>query len=296
MSPAKSSVAAALLVSVLATVPASAAGSPEPAPQGAASKLRPMTGGPSMLAPGNPPLTDVMVAEMAEALGRLSGSPFSRTELERLRQRAVAQWRKGVAYQESIRAAHARLKKDLDRVGAFPVAAQAAAWEERSRILRDEALAAPESFLNEAYQRATGLASDPLAYGKTVLTKSAGQAYFEMRDYFDDLAVNFVSQPTATETLRGGMDVAKAFAAWPEATRERVALADRVWAVARASIDRMTPEAQAALGATAAKVAARDGAKDAGGRLTPDAVWEILGSASLVTDSPAAYWAARLRR
>lgn len=287
----RTSIFLALFVVLAAALPASSRVQDAPA---GSSKLKPLTAAPGVLAPGNPPLTEPMVGDMAEALGRLTGSPLTSTETDRLRQRALTQWKRGVAYQDSIRAAHARLKKDLDKVSTFPVAAQAAAWDERARILREEIAAAPESFLFEVYNRAVALASEPVSAAKPMLTKSAGQAFFEMRDYFEDLVENFESRPTATETLRGGVEIGKQYASWPDATRERVARADRVWAVARAKIGAMTPEAKAALAATTTKAAARDGARDGSGRLTPDAVWEVLTTAGLTTQSPAAYWAAML--
>ena len=268
---------------------------PASSPSGQNPRLKPLPAGAEVLALGHPPLTTEMITEISDALGRLTNSPLSWSEEIRLRERAIAQWKKGVAFQDSIREGHARLKKDLEKVASFPIAAQPAAWEQRAAILKEELAQKPESFLNEAVTRASSLANEPLAYGKVILTKSAGQAYYEMRDYLEDVVVNFESRPTPTETLRGSVAVGREFAGFPESVREQLARSDRTWAVIRARIDGMSPDARKLLVETATKVSNRDGSRNQAGALKPETVFEIVSAAALTNDSTAAYWASRLK-
>jgi hypothetical protein len=115
-----------------------------------------------------------------------------------------------------------------------------------------------------------------------------------MRDYLEDIAANFESRPTPTETLRGGVALGKEFSGLSEPIREQLSRSDRTWAVIRAKIAQQTPEARKALADAVTRIGKRDGSRDAAGTLKPEAVFEIVSTASLTSDSPAAYWASRL--
>jgi hypothetical protein len=278
-------------VSAVAVAAALVASSPVTPASGQAA--RPAGGAPpaaGVLAPGEPPLTEQMVLEMADALGRLVGSPFTEAETNRLRQRALSRWRRGEGYQDSIRAAHERLRREAERANSFPRAAQPAAWEQANRTLRAEAMANRETFLGESYFRAASVAREQLAPGDPPLWKNAAQAYFEMRAYIAGLAAGRPKQPTTTEILRGGIEVAQAFTAAPEDDRQVMREADRTWVLARANLARLDPAAKKALAARAAALAAKPGSVDLAGRLTPAAVRAFLEESGLLAPVDGFYW------
>jgi hypothetical protein len=245
---------------------------------------------PGVLAPGQPPLTEQMVLEMAEALGRVVGAPFTETETNRLRQRALSQWRRSVGYQESIRAAHARLERESNRVGGFPAAAQEAVWHEVDRALRQEAEANPETFLTEAYYRAASVVRDVLVPGDPPLRKNAAQAYYEMRQFVAGLASARPPRLTTTEVLRGGVEVAETFAQSPPDTRRLMAGADKTWAVIRANLARLASAERAALAERASALVTKPGAADLVGRLTPATVSTFFRENGLLAVPENFYW------
>jgi hypothetical protein len=246
----------------------------------------------SVLATGPTPLTRAMVAEMAEALGRAIGSPLNATEVFRLEQRAVDFWGRSSGYQESVRAAHARLVAETDRVESFPAAARPSAWKQAEARLLAETKEHPETFLADALRRAESVAHDQYVLGEPPFSKSSAQAYFEMRDYVADLRQGKIKAPKVGEVLQGGADIAVYFQKAPLDERNFLHAADRIWALARAHLATSTPERSAEVKQRAVEVLSQPNALDANGLPTVAAVRSFVEKARLTEPRSDCYWTA----
>jgi hypothetical protein len=266
--------------------------SPASTPSGSATATRvaktPLPDG--VLATGPTPLTRAMVAEMAETLGRAIGSPLPATEIYRLEQRAVDFWKRSEGYQDSVRDAHAHLAREAERVDSFPAAARPNAWKQAEERLLAETKERPETFLADAVRRAEAVAHEQYVLGNPPLSKSAAQAYFEMRDFLGDLAQGRIRPPKVGEVLEGGLAIGRYFATAPEDERRFLHAADRTWALARAHVASMPPAELTTLKRLATETVAKAGAVDANGVPTVRVVEAFYVEAGLTKSRDDCYW------
>jgi hypothetical protein len=233
-----------------------------------------------------------MIGEIAEALGRAIGSPLNATEVHRLEQRAVDYWNRSEGYQASVRDAHERILEVVERVESFPPAARPAAWKQMEALLLAETREKPETFLADALRRAESVAHDQYVLGEPPFSKSSAQAFFEMRDYVDDLAKGRIKPPRVSEVLQGGAEVAVYFQKAPADERQFLHAADRTWALARAHIAAATPANVNALKQRAAALLTQPDALDANGLPTVASVRAFLKQAGWTTPRDDCYWTA----
>jgi hypothetical protein len=234
-----------------------------------------------------------MIRELADALGRLCGSPLTVTETRRLRERALEQARRSEPNLKEIIDTCLRMRKEAGRIATFPDAAQPAAWRQLEEALWREAEHKPPTFLSESLRRAANLGRVPIVSGEVPLTRNAAQAYFEMRDFFQDLAAPRPSRPTTTEVLKGGDEIAQLFAAAEAEERRFIAAADRTWYVVRANWELASADLVANVKRQATEAMARTSAKDLGGRFTPATLGTLLRAGDLLARRPDTYWSAR---
>jgi hypothetical protein len=244
-----------------------------------------------VLATGSTPLTKAMIAEMAETLGRATGSPLNATEVHRLEQRALDFWKRSEGYQDSVREAYARLVKEAEQVESFPAAARRNAWKEAERRLLAETKERPETVLADALRRAESVTHDQYVLGDPPFSKSSAQAFYEMRDYLADLSRGRVKPPSVGEVFTGGAAVAAYFQTAPDEERRFLHAADRAWALARAHLAAAKPQDLGILKRRAAEALAKPGALDAAGLPSVATVRDFFRESGLAEPRADCYWA-----